>query len=119
MKTKFEKKYTDQELCLLIQQKNKAGFDKLYDQYSYMVYGLASKTIRSKECAEEIAELTFLNIWNSIHVFQNQKKNLCLWIVSILITTAKDYLESKNIKYSINTENFPDFAFDILEEEAC
>lgn len=119
MKTIFEKKYTDQELCLLIQQKNKAGFDQLYDQYGYMIYGLASKAIRSKDCAEEIVELTFLNVWNSIHIFQNQKKNFCLWIVTILITTAKEYLESKNIKYSMTTENFPDFAFNILEEEAC
>ncbi|MCU7619346.1 hypothetical protein NZ698_19365 [Chryseobacterium sp. PBS4-4] len=119
MKTNTDKKYTDQELYLLIQQKNKAGFDLLYSRYSCILYGLATKALPSKEFADEIVELTFLNAWNCIHQFKDQKKTLCFWIINILINTAKDFLEAKNIKYSVKTENFPGFAFEIIEEKAC
>lgn len=119
MEKETDRKCTDQELYILIQQNSKAGFDQLYDQYGFMMYGLASQALQSKEYANEIVELTFVNVWNSIHQFNNQQKTFCIWMISMLMTTAKDYLESKNIKYSIKTENFPRFTFDIIEEEAC
>lgn len=119
MKTNTDRKFTDQELYLLIQQKNEEAFAKLYEQYSCTIYGLALKAVQSKEFADEVVEHTFLNVWNSIHLFKSQQKTFCVWIVCVFIKTAKDYLDSKNIKFTLNTKNFPDFCFEILEEKAC
>jgi len=119
LKTKTYKKFTDQELYLLLQQKDKAAFAQLYDQYHCIIYGLAVKAVRSKEFADEVTELTFLNVWKSLHLFKNQQKTFCVWMVCILINTAKEFLESKNIKFILNTENFPVFTFEMYEEKVC
>jgi len=119
MEIHTDKKYTDHEVYLLIQQKNKAGFDYLYDQYGCIIYGLAIKAVQSKELADEVVELTFLNVWNSIHLFKLQQQTFFVWLVNILMKTSKSYLESKSIHYNIKTENFPEFTIERSGEQAC
>jgi DNA-directed RNA polymerase specialized sigma24 family protein len=119
MKTKNSKKYTDNELYLLIQQKDKRGFDQLYNQYSCMLYGLALQSVRSREYAEEITTLTFENAWKSIQSYNHEKVKLQMWMVCLLIRSTKDYLSKKSLSYTFNTDNFPNFSFDIIQEKAC
>lgn len=119
MKTKNSKRYTDYELYLLIQQKEKRGFDYLYNQYSCMLYGLALQSVRSQEYAEEITALTFENAWKSIHLYNNEKMKLNMWMICLLISSTKDYFSKKSVSYTFNTDNFPNFTFDIIQEKAC
>lgn len=109
---------SDSDLYLLIKKKDKAGFQYMYTRYSCTLYGLALKSIKSKEQAEEIVELTFLKIWNSIDLFINQKSSMNVWIVQNLICTIKDYLTSKNVCYNLKTSNFPSFTFEISDEKS-
>lgn len=113
MKTKVTKTYSHQELCLLIQENTKEGFDCLYNQYCSVLYGLALKSVHSEEYASEITQLTFINIWTAIPGFNHKHLTLNCWLISILISTAKDYLDSKNISYTVIAENFPGFGFEI------
>jgi len=110
-------KYSDHELHLLILQKNKKAFNRVYDCYGSMMYGLAIQALQSRELADEIVELTFIRLWDSVHFFDVQKKTLCMWIVGLLITTAQDYLESKNIEYIFKNSGFPNFLFEIIGEK--
>lgn len=119
MKTKNSKKYTDQELYLLIQQKDKKGFDQLYSQYSCILYGLALQSVRSEEYAEEITALTFANAWKSIRSYNHEKTKMNVWLICLLISSTKDYLSKKRLTYTFNTKNFPNFTFDIIQEKAC
>ncbi|MBW7674918.1 RNA polymerase sigma factor [Chryseobacterium chendengshani] len=119
MKTNVAKTYSHQELCLLIQQNAKDGFDCLYDQYCSIFYGLALKAVRSEEYARDITEITFINIWIAIPRFNHKHLTLNCWLMNILIAAAKNYLDSKNIKYVIIAENFPGFGFEIKEEKVC
>lgn len=119
MKTKNQKKYTDQELYLLIQQKDKRGFDHLYNQYSCMLYGLALQSVRSQEYAQEIISITFTNAWESIQSFNQQKTKMSIWLICLLISSTKDYLSKKSLTYTFTVTNFPNFTFDIIQEKAC
>ena len=119
MKTNSIRKYSDYELHLLIQKKNETAFTLLYDYYGSMIYGLAMQTLKSKELADEIVESTFINVWNSVHLYRLQKKTFCMWLVSLYISTAKDYLESKNIEFVFRNLDFPNFTFEIIGEKAC
>nr|WP_314499422.1 sigma factor [uncultured Chryseobacterium sp.] len=113
------KKCTDQELYLLLQQKNKSAFDQLYGQYSCMLYGLTLQAVRSQEFAEEIVSETFCNVWNSVHSYHPERTKLSMWLINTLIATTKDYLSRKSLNYSFNVKNFPNFTFDIIQENAC
>lgn len=119
MKTTSFRKYSDNELHILILRKNKTAFTVLYDNYGSMIYGLAMQALQSKELADEIVELTFIKVWDSVHLFKLQKKTFCMWLVGIFITTAKDYLESKNIEFVFKNSGFPSFTFEIVGEKAC
>ncbi len=119
MNRRNPKKYTDEELYLLLQQKNSKAFDQLYGQYSCMLYGLALQSVRSQEFAEEILSLTFFKAWNSIHLYHPEKIKLSIWLINSLITTTKDYLSKKSLIYSFTIKNFPNFTFDIIQEKAC
>lgn len=119
MKTNSIQKYSDNELHLLIQKKNKTAFTLLYEYYGSMIYGLAVHALKSKELADEIVELTFMKVWDSIHLFKLQKKTFCMWLVGLFIATAQDYLESKNIEFVFKNSGFPSFTFEIIGEKAC
>lgn len=119
MNRRNPKKYTDRELCILLQQKNSKAFDQLYSQYSCMLYGLALQSVRSQEFAEEIISLTFIKVWNSIHFYNPDTTKLTTWLINTLIVTTKDYLSKKSLNYSFNVKDFPNFSFDIIQENAC
>ena len=112
------KKYTDHELCILIQQKNKSGFDLFYDQYCCLLYGLALKSVKSPEAAVEIVTITFENAWKTIHLYNHRKMKLSVWLVTVFINSTKNYLASKNITYTYNPKNFPSFIFDVVQDKA-
>ncbi len=48
MKTNSIQKYSDNELHLLIQKKNKTAFTLFHEYYGSMIYGLAVHALKSK-----------------------------------------------------------------------
>lgn len=109
--------FSDPELYSLLVKKDREGFDYLYDKYCSLLYGLTLQSSCLKEYSDEIIELTFINIYNSIHLFQSQEIRLNIWIISVLIQTTKSYLDSKNISYTFIKGNFPLFSFKLPEEK--
>lgn len=112
--TQTSKIYSDLELCTLIQHGNRTGFDALYDQYCGIIYGMALQTVQSREHAEEIVELAFVEIWKSIRSFNCSQMKFKCWAIGILMMTIKNYLQSKNISYSLNNDGFPILSFDYV-----
>ncbi|WDF45555.1 sigma factor [Chryseobacterium sp. KACC 21268] len=108
---------SDTELYLLIKERSKSGFEYMYSRYSCILYGLAVKAVKSKEYAEEIVEQTFTKIWKSIDLFINQNASMNVWIIQKLIMTIQEYLTSKSITYTLKTNHFPAFSFELAEED--
>lgn len=109
---------SDTELYALIIRKEKDGFDYLYDKYCGLLYGLILQSLCLKKYSDEIIELTFINICNAIHLYPGQQMKLNIWIISVLIQTIKDYLDSKSMNYTFVSGNFPLFIFRLKEEES-
>ncbi|KQR92496.1 hypothetical protein ASG01_11295 [Chryseobacterium sp. Leaf180] len=116
---KILKNYSDDELCSLIQQKKKVGFDYLYSKHCGLLYGVALNAVKSQSYAEEIIHKTFEKVWNNINNYKPQSATLNIWILSVLFCTIKEYLAEKNISFKVNCDKFPIFSIQMLEERVC
>lgn len=105
--------YSDLQLCGLIKKGEEQGFDLLYDHYSGLLYGLIVRSVQLKAYAEEIIELTFLNVWNFIYSHKDQQINIKREIIRILLSSIKNYLDSKGILFTLSMEHSL-FVFKIL-----
>lgn len=70
-------------------------FEKLYNQYSLLVYNLALNYLQNIEDAEEITQDVFIQIYNSFEKFQ-EKSSLKTWIYRITINKCLDFIKYKN-----------------------
>jgi RNA polymerase sigma-70 factor (ECF subfamily) len=70
-------------------------FEKLYNQYSVLVYNLALNYLQNVEDAEEITQDVFIQINNSLGKFQ-EKSSLKTWIYRITINKCLDFIKHKN-----------------------
>jgi RNA polymerase sigma-70 factor (ECF subfamily) len=69
-------------------------FEKLYNQYSILVYNLALNYLHNIEDAEEITQDVFIQINNSLSKFQ-EKSSLKTWIYRITINKCLDFIKHK------------------------
>jgi RNA polymerase sigma factor (sigma-70 family) len=70
-------------------------FEKLYNQYSILVFNLALNYLQNIEDAEEITQDVFIQINNSLSKFQ-EKSSLKTWIYRITINKCLDFIKYKN-----------------------
>ncbi len=69
-------------------------FEKLYNQYSILVYNLALNYLQNIEDAEEITQDVFIQINNSLSKFK-EKSSLKTWIYRITINKCLDFIKHK------------------------
>ncbi|WP_395045951.1 sigma-70 family RNA polymerase sigma factor [Flavobacterium sp.] len=86
----------DQHYINLILNGNQNAFATLVDRYKNMVFTLALKMVAHREEAEEIAQDTFIKIYNSLSKFKGESK-FSTWVYKITYNTCLDYLK-KNKK---------------------
>ncbi len=70
-------------------------FEKLYNQFSVLVYNLALNYLQNVEDAEEITQDVFIQIYNSLIKFQ-ERSSLKTWIYRITINKCLDFIKHKN-----------------------
>jgi hypothetical protein len=76
-------------------------FEKIYDKYAAMLYGIALEICPTEECAEQV----FIKTFNSIYVQNKTRKNspsFYVELIKLIIETAKMEVctndEQKNLK---------------------
>jgi len=69
-------------------------FEKLYNQYSILVYNLALNYLQNIEDAEEVTQDVFIQINNSLSKFK-EKSSLKTWIYRITINKCLDFIKHK------------------------
>ena len=105
----------DEHYINLILNGNPNAFATLVDRYKNMVYTLALKMVTNKEQAEEIAQDTFIKIYNSLNKFKGESK-FSTWIYKITYTTCLDALKkSKREKKVSYIEDFSEHQTKELE----
>ncbi len=108
-------KYSEEQLIVLLRDKNENGFHHLYDNYSGALYGVILRIVHSKEYTEEIIQDVFVKIWHSIAQYDASKGRFYTWIINIARNTAIDYLKSKGFQNELKNQSLPDFVYNSKE----
>lgn len=100
---------TPEPFIELIKVRCPAGFNQFYQKHISWLYGICVYALKSNSLAEEILELSFLNIYSQINSYQSEKMKFHCWMFTVLLKTIKDYYNSKNLEYCFTIQKFPYF----------
>jgi len=70
------------------------AFSVLVDRYKHMVFTLAVRMVKNREEAEEIAQDTFLKVYNGLAGFKGGSK-FSTWVYKITYFRSLDYIKKK------------------------
>jgi RNA polymerase sigma-70 factor (ECF subfamily) len=92
------KKYSEEELVLLLQNRDQQAFSYLYDNYAAALNGIIYRMVESRELAEDILQEAFVKIWNNFSNYDTGKGRLFTWMLNITRNLTIDTLRSKGYK---------------------
>lgn len=105
----------DQHYIDLVVKGNSNAFATLVDRYKDMVYTLALKMMNNKEEAEEIAQDSFIKIYNALNKFKGESK-FSTWIYKVTYNTCLDALKKKKKQNNVSyIEDFSEHQTKALE----
>jgi RNA polymerase sigma factor (sigma-70 family) len=99
----------DSAETLLISQlrnRDRKGYEKLYNNYSAALYGVIFRMIKNREMSEDILSEAFIKIMRSIELYDASKGRFFTWILNITRNLTLDKLRSKEFHKSSVTSGF-------------
>ncbi len=93
-----EKKYSEEELVLLLQARDQQAFSYLYDNYAAALNGIIYRMVEERELAEDILQEAFIKIWNNFSSYDTGKGRLFTWMLNLTRNLTIDTLRSKGYK---------------------
>ena len=99
-------------LIELIKQRDRQGYNLLYEQFSPFLYGLIYKMVKDVPVAEDLLQETFIKIWKNIDQFDGGKASFITWLMSIARYTTIDYLRSKTHRQQQKNQRLENFEYD-------
>lgn len=100
---------TQEEVLILINNKEEKGYTMLYDMYAKSLFAVISNLIKDREEAEDVLQEVFVKIWKNIDTYSESKGRFYTWIVNIARNSAIDKLRSKgynNSQKNLSADNF-------------
>jgi RNA polymerase sigma-70 factor (ECF subfamily) len=85
---------TDHELVLLARNGSEKAFRELLDRYQRPVFSLVYRMVRDRERAEDLAQETFIKVFNHLERY-DPKYKFSSWIFKIASNLAIDQLRKK------------------------
>ncbi len=101
-------KYNEPELVLLLQQRNKAAYSYLYDNYAGALRGVIFNIVNEEELASDILQDVFVKIWRQIESYDTAKGRLFTWMLNIARNASIDTVRSKGFRNNRNTGELTD-----------
>jgi RNA polymerase sigma factor (sigma-70 family) len=94
----------DNELVKLVKEGDRDAFRNLVIKYQTLIVAICFKIVRNKSEAENIAQETFIQIFKSIHTYDN--KNFKLWIGKIATNKSIDWKRKYKNENILNVVEF-------------
>lgn len=90
--------YTQDELIVLMRDRDQKAFSYLYENYSRALFGVIQAIVNHQEEAEDVLQKSFLKIWNGFSSYDEHKGRLYTWMLNIARNMAIDSTRSKHEK---------------------
>ena len=90
--------YHQDELIVLIKERNQKAFAYLFDNYSKALFGVINNIVNNQEEAEDVLQNSFVKIWNNFDSYDTSKGRLYTWMLNICRNMAIDFTRSKHEK---------------------
>jgi RNA polymerase sigma-70 factor (ECF subfamily) len=84
----------DAQLVERLKRREPQAMADLYDRYGKLVYSLIYRIVKDGGVAEDLAQETFLRVWNRVQFFDQQRGVIGPWILAVARNRAIDYLRS-------------------------
>lgn len=103
--------YNQDELIVLIRERNQKAFTYLYDNYHKALFGVINSIVNSQEEAEDVLQNTFVKIWNNFASYEEAKGRLYTWMLNIARNMAIDSTRSKHEKIKTKIQSTSDTVY--------
>ncbi|AWW00879.1 RNA polymerase sigma factor [Arcticibacterium luteifluviistationis] len=88
----------ESELLVLLENKDRNGFNILYQNYSGAIYGIIIRMLREEEEATDMLQEVFIKIWNKIDSYDRKKGRLFTWMANLTRNLVIDRIRSADYK---------------------
>lgn len=99
-----EIKYNEQELIILLKQRDNNAYSYLYDHYCNALFTLIISIVPDKNVASDILQEVFIKIYRKIDYYDSNKGRLYTWMLQIARNEAIDTLRSSQYKSQQNQQ---------------
>lgn len=105
------------ELFIEIKNNNKIAFEKLYNQYNKLVYGIAFSILKNNQDSEDIVQ----NVFTKLYTMDKSKlpnNNEATWIYSVTKNETLNFLQKKHSDISLeNVYEIEDTDNEIIDKD--
>ena len=84
----------DRELVERLKRRDQHAMADLYDRYGRVAYAVIVRIVKDGGIAEDLAQETFLRVWNRVAAFDAEKGSLGAWVLTVARNRAIDYVRS-------------------------
>ncbi len=93
----------DEELARRLQRREPDAMADLYDRFGRLVFSVIVAIVRDAAIAEDLAQETFIRVWNRVHAFDAERGALGPWLLAIARNRAIDHLRSLSARMDRNS----------------
>ena len=108
----FVQPYNEQELLLRIASGDQKAYQEVFGRYWGKVYAIGLRLSKSPELAKDLAQETFLKIWN------NREKLPAVTNFSAFLFTVARHLAIDHLRKKVFTTNNEDYLVDYFSDDA-
>ena len=106
------KSYSENELVLLLKQRQQDAYSYLYDHYSGSLYSIILNIITDKDFASDVLQEVFIKIWRQIDTYDDSKGRLFTWMLNVARNASIDAVRSKGYQKNQKNRELTENVFD-------
>ena len=92
---------TEADLVDRLKRRDQDAMRDLYDRYGRVVYSVIFRVVKETGIAEDLAQETFLRVWNRVQFLDKDKGALGPWILAVARNRAIDHLRSLDARMAM------------------
>ena len=111
MDTEVLHRLADEDLMPLVERKDPAAFELVYDRHGGAAYSLAYRIVGDRNTAEDVTQEAFLSLWRSGARYDRARGSVRTWLLGVVRNRAIDSLRREATRAPIvelELERLPD-----------